>query len=63
MELVVNHHESDTEVKSVHKRKRRKLTAFEEKNKRVDKIVASLCEKHSERFTTIQYRLWAEMLN
>ena len=55
--------ESDTEVKSVHKHKRRKLTAFEEKNKRVDKIVASLCEKHSERFTTIQYRLWAEMLD
>ena len=27
MELVVNHSESDTEVKPVHKRKRRKLTA------------------------------------
>ena len=55
--------ESDTEVKSVHKRKRSKLTAFEEKNKQVDKLVASLCEKHNERFTCIQYRLWAEMLD
>ena len=55
--------ESDTEVKSVHKHKRRKLTAFEEKNKRVNKIVTSLREKHSERFTSIQYRLWAEMLD
>ena len=40
--------------------KKRKLSALEEKSERVEKIVTSLREKHANRFTTIQFRLWAD---
>ena len=53
--------DSDVEIK--HQSKKRKVSALQEKNKRIDKTVMSLREKHSGRFTTIQYRLWAEMLD
>ena len=39
------------------------MSALQEKNKRIDKTVVLLREKHSGRFTTIQYCLWAEMLD
>ena len=48
---------------SKHPRKKRKLSAPEEKSERVEKISASLRSKHADRFTTIQLRLWAEMVD
>ena len=58
--------ESDEELfqdTSKQTKKKRKLSALEEKNERVEKIVTSLREKHANRFTTIQFRLWAEMVD
>ena len=54
-----NDSDSDEDVtKPSHQKKRRKLTVLEEKNKRVESTISSLCEKHGNRFTIIQYRLW-----
>ena len=53
--------DSDIEIK--HQSKKRKVSALQEKNKWIDKTVVLLREKHSSRYTTIQYRLWAEMLD
>ena len=39
--------------------KRRKVSLLEEKNNRFEKLVSTLREK----FSTIQYRLWAEMID
>lgn len=44
-------------------RKKRKLSAFEEKASRVEDIVGTLRARHGDRYTTIQYRLWAEMVD
>ena len=56
--------DSDEDVtKPSHQKKRRKLTVLEEKNKRVESTISSLREKHGNRFTTIQYRLWGEMID
>ena len=57
---------SDDEDKSVGrkpKRKKKKVSALEEKNERVEGFMAELREKHGIRFTSIQYRIWAEMLD
>ena len=43
--------------------KRRKVSLLEEKNNRVEKLVSTLREKHETKFSTIQYRLWAEMID
>ena len=51
----------DPKYKKKRKRKRRKLTAFEEKNNRVEELVMRLRQKHGSRYSTIQYRIWAEV--
>lgn len=43
--------------------KKRKLSALDEKNNRIEDVVSTLQEKHGDRYTTIQYRLWAEMVD
>ena len=43
--------------------KKQKMSALEAKNERIEGIVASLREKHATAYTTIQYRLWAEMVD
>ena len=45
------------------RRRKRKLSALDEKNNRVEDIVSTLRGKHSDQYTTIQYRLWAEMID
>ena len=59
--------DSDSEDEPVSKRakkkKRKRTSALEEKNERVEEIFTNLREKHSTQFTTIQYRLWAEMVD
>ena len=41
----------------------KKLSALEEKANRVAQIVHTLWEKHGTLFNSIQYRLWAEMVD
>ena len=43
--------------------KRKKLSYMDEKTKRIGNLVTTLKTKHGNQFTTIQYRLWAEMLD
>lgn len=63
----VSDSESDSDDESATKKKRRrkkrKLSALDEKNNRVEDIVGTLREKHGAHYTTIQYRLWAEMVD
>lgn len=53
--------DSDDEFDKPRKKKRKRASALEERNNKVEEIVYELREQHKERFTTIQYRLWAEM--
>ena len=56
--------ESDEETSKKRKRsKKRKLSALDEKNNRVEDLVCTLREKHGDHYTTIQYRLWVEMVD
>ena len=43
--------------------KRKKLSYIDEKTKHIGNLVTTLKTKHGNQFTTIQYRLWAEMLD
>ena len=45
------------------KTKKKKLSALEKKNERVESIVQKLRSKHGGKYTTIQLRLWAEVLD
>lgn len=55
--------DSDDETPSKRHKKRRKASVLEEKNERIEDIVQSLRKKHDGRYTSIQYRLWAEMID
>ena len=56
--------ESDEETSKKRKQsKKRKLSALEEKTNRIEDIVCTLREKHGDHYTTIQYHLWAEMVD
>lgn len=39
------------------------MSLLDEKNNRIEEIVLSLREKHGDKYNTIQYRLWAEMID
>jgi uncharacterized radical SAM superfamily Fe-S cluster-containing enzyme len=43
--------------------KRKKVSALEEKNERIEEMVRNLRKKHDDRHTSIQYRLWSEMID
>ena len=45
------------------KSKKKKLSALEKKNERVESLVEKLRKKHSGKFTTLQFRLWAEVVD
>ncbi len=45
------------------RKKRKRVSALDEKNKRVEEIVTNLRQKHGTQYTTIQYRLWGEMVD
>ena len=44
-------------------KKKGRVSALDEKNERVEKIVTELRAKHGNQYTSIQYRLWAEMVD
>ena len=57
-------YESDAEDSSKStRRKKKKLSALEEKNARIEEFIVQLKDKHKDSFNRIQYRLWAEMLD
>ena len=45
------------------KKKKQKLSAMEERNERIENNVSSLREKHGDKFTLIQYRMWSELID
>ena len=49
-------------TRSSSKKKYQKLSALEEKSKKVESTIPSLKEMHGNKFTTIRYRLWGEMI-
>ena len=54
---------SPPSAKKPRRKKRKKVSALDEKNNRVEEIVTNLREKHGSLYTSIQYRLWAEMVD
>ena len=63
-----NSSDVDTAVQKNKKRKKRKkkkqkLSAMEERNERIEKNISSLREKHGDKFTMIQYRMWSELID
>ena len=55
--------DSDSENLYPLPQKKKKTSAIEEKNQRVQELIRSIQDKHGEKFTKIQYRLWAEMID
>ena len=49
--------------KKKRKKKKRKLSFMEEKNDRIESIISSLREKHGDKFSMIQYRMWSELID
>lgn len=45
------------------KSKKKKLSALEKKNERIEILVEKLRKKHNGKFTTLQLRLWAEVVD
>ena len=45
------------------KKRKKKVSVLDAKNNRVEEVVTNLRQKHGTQYTTIQYRLWAEMLD
>ena len=45
------------------KKKKKGTSALKEKNARIETHIEELKKKHQDKFTSIQYRLWAEMLD
>ena len=56
-------YDSDEEPPKKRRKKQKKLSALEEKNERIEDIIRDLRKKHSDLYTAIQYRLWAEMVD
>jgi hypothetical protein len=54
--------EADMNVISTKKRHKKK-TALENKNKRVEDIIKNLKDGHTDKYTAIQFRLWAETID
>lgn len=64
VEVVSSENEEDYCAKKPKRKRRRKSTiSWKEKNDNVEELVTELRQKHGDRFTTIQYRLWAEMVD
>ena len=53
----------DSFAKKPKKKKKKRVSKLDEKNNRVEEVVTNLREKHGTQYTTIQYRLWAEMVD
>ena len=56
--------ESDEESERPKRRsKKKKISALEDKQNRVEGLTETLKKKHPDKFNTMQYRLWAEVLD
>lgn len=55
--------DSDSDDDNVPVAKKRKLSAYDSKVQRVDSLANELRQKHSNKYTKIQYKLWAEALD
>ena len=55
--------DSDDDFPKNRHKKRKRMSAMEEKNERIEDVVKSLRKKHEDCYTSIQYRLWAEMMD
>jgi len=55
--------DSDDDFPKNRHKKRKRISAMEEKNERIEDLVKSLRKKHEDRYTSIQYGLWAEMMD
>ena len=55
--------ESEQEDERRPKSKKKKLSALEKKNECVENLVEKLRKKHNGKFTTLQLRLWAEVVD
>ena len=55
--------DSDPENLSPLPQKKKKTSAIEEKKQRVQELIRLTQDKHGDKFTKIQYRLWAEMID
>jgi len=54
---------SKTVMKPKNKKRRKRVSVLDAKNDRVEEVVTNLRQKHGTRYTTVQYRLWAEMVD
>lgn len=54
--------DSEEELPKKRHKRRKKMSALEEKNERIEDIIRTLSKKHDDHYTPIQYRLWAEMV-
>jgi len=52
-----------TVMKPKNKKRRKRVSVLDAKNNRVEEVVTNLRQKHGTRYTTVQYRLWAEMVD
>ena len=55
--------EVEEEVQVAKSRKKKKRSAFDERLEQVDNVVDELRDRHGTKFTSIQYRVWAETIN
>ena len=61
--LAFSSSDSEEEVPNPRKRKKKAGSALERKNERLQYFVRRLQGQHKDRFSKVQYRLWAEMLD
>jgi hypothetical protein len=61
--LAFSSSDSEEEVLNPRKRKKQAVSALERKNERIEDIVRRLQGQHKDRFSKVQYRLWAEMVD
>lgn len=63
VEVTVDSEESDEEEADFQKRSGNKKHKYKLKDKKLEKIVADLKEKHGSTYTALQYRIWAELVD
>ena len=62
--VLLGHHKKQYRAAFRRPKKKKTATALEAKNERIEDIIMkSLRDAHKEKYTTIQYRLWAEMID
>ena len=62
LEISSDSDSSTYEPRRTGRRRKKKKTLLEEKQDRIDEIVDKLREKHNNKYTSLQYRVWAETI-